>query len=187
MLLLLFFFLAATRLCILDFLKSNFSACKYLSERLHCSFKSERTSVFFSLRASSSPIDSSHMATSFVCHFCRFVVSGSDSTSFFEWVDRFPAQVVLLSTQIRWSRQVEDSLKALRLEKEGKLLTSGDGSGDDRSTLSAILDDVKQTLNCTFFCIVVFVPSVLVTNAFTNFQDWYSMSETTSLHGRLWL
>ena len=79
----------------------------------------------------------------------RIAVSGSDSDSFFEWVDRFPAQVVLLSTQVRWSRQVEEALKSLRLEKAGKLITAGGDGDEERGSLPAVLADVKQTLNRT--------------------------------------
>ena len=60
-------------------------------------------------------------------------VSGAEDKKYFEWVNRFPAQVALLATQVRWSTKVEAALSKI--------------AAGEASQMSGVLDDVLSTLN----------------------------------------
>jgi dynein heavy chain 1 len=56
-------------------------------------------------------------------------------TSYFAWLDKYQAQLVVLSSQVFWSHSVEAALKAIE--------TSG---GKDLSLLKGVLDQIDATL-----------------------------------------
>ncbi|XP_016335882.1 cytoplasmic dynein 1 heavy chain 1 [Sinocyclocheilus anshuiensis] len=60
--------------------------------------------------------------------------TGIDLSTYINWIDRYQAQLVVLSTQIDWSENVESALTTI-------------GGGEDMGPLQAVLANVKATLN----------------------------------------
>jgi dynein heavy chain 1 len=58
-----------------------------------------------------------------------------ESKTYLQWVDRYQAQIVVLSAQISWSESIELALKAIESGKEGI------------NALQNVLKNVEQTLN----------------------------------------
>uniref|UniRef100_A0A8C1TYY4 Cytoplasmic dynein 1 heavy chain 1 n=1 Tax=Cyprinus carpio TaxID=7962 RepID=A0A8C1TYY4_CYPCA len=60
--------------------------------------------------------------------------TGIDLSTYLNWIDRYQAQLVVLSTQIDWSENVESALTTIN-------------GGDDMGPLQAVLTNVEATLN----------------------------------------
>lgn len=66
-------------------------------------------------------------------------VSGKDGPDYFVWVDKFPAQVVLLATQIRWSERIDSGLRQFNGIQKSLI--------DSQSSLPNILNEIEETLH----------------------------------------
>eukprot|EP01083_Nonionella_stella_P094396 264803_1 len=71
-------------------------------------------------------------------------VSGRSGEAFFEWASRFPAQVVLLAQQVRWSRKVEGGLRG-QGGSEAREFSAGESEEGGR--LEDTLGDIEETLH----------------------------------------
>jgi dynein heavy chain 1 len=69
------------------------------------------------------------------CCPAHFSADSIDTTEYLSWVTRFPAQVIILATQIKWSRAMESSLRSL------------DGSTPDLSVVSRSLESLLRILS----------------------------------------
>ncbi|ETO07017.1 cytoplasmic dynein heavy chain, partial [Reticulomyxa filosa] len=63
-------------------------------------------------------------------------VSPDDIEAYFAWVGRYPAQVALLATQIRWSETVDNNLKKL----------SKDPNQENHNNMEKLLQEILSTL-----------------------------------------
>eukprot|EP01083_Nonionella_stella_P206263 750375_1 len=68
-------------------------------------------------------------------------VSGRSGEAFFEWASRFPAQVVLLAQQVRWSRKVEGGLRG-QGGSEAREFSAGESEEGGR--LEDTLGDIEE-------------------------------------------
>jgi dynein heavy chain 1 len=75
-----------------------------------------------------------------------FRASVIDGVKYLEWVDRYQAQIVVLSSQISWSECIETSLKAI---EAGKV---------DSGSLQKVLKNVENTLTILADCVLLDQP-----------------------------
>ena len=69
--------------------------------------------------------------------------------SYFTWLDRYQAQLVVLSSQVFWSHSVEAALRSI--ESNG---------GKDVSSLKAVLDQIDATLNGLADAVLLHQPAI---------------------------